>query len=221
VNLLEPGALMPVADVVVLAVKPQALDSVASALSASVTEQTLLISVLAGKTILDIKARAPRVRAVVRAMPNTPAAVQRGISGCAASAEVSPDQRRVATRLLSAIGQVVWVEGEHLIDAVTAVSGSGPAYVFHLVEALASAGVAAGLPAATAMQLARATVEGAGELLFRQPEVTAEQLRRNVTSPGGTTEAALSVLMDEHMGLPPLMAKAVEAARRRGQELAG
>jgi pyrroline-5-carboxylate reductase len=207
-------------DVIVLAIKPQTLDAAAPILTAVASAQTLLISVLAGKTIADIRERAHAARAVVRAMPNTPAAVGRGITGCAASPEVTAEQRAFATDLLMTIGRVEWVEGEHLIDAVTALSGSGPAYVFHLVEAMAVAGTAAGLPADLAMRLARATVEGAGELLYRQPETPAAELRQNVTSPGGTTAAALAVLMADD-GLPSLMTRAIAAAKKRAEELAG
>ncbi len=208
------------ADGIVLAIKPQMLDSATALLQAVVTPQTLLISVLAGKTIANLRDRAPQARAIIRAMPNTPAAVGRGITGCAASAETTEAQKATATALLSAIGRVEWVEHEGLIDAVTALSGSGPAYVFHLVEAMAAAGEKAGLPGDLAMRLARATVEGAGELLFQEPETPAAVLRQNVTSPGGTTAAALGVLMAEH-GLTPLMTKAVAAARLRAEELSG
>jgi pyrroline-5-carboxylate reductase len=208
------------ADVVVLATKPQTLDSAAEALQGAIGPQSLLISVVAGKTIANLRERAPEARAIVRAMPNTPAAVGRGITGCAASPETSERQRVLATELLRSIGRVEWVESEDLIDAVTALSGSGPAYVFHLVEAMAAAGARAGLPADLAMRLARATVEGAGELMHREPETPASVLRQNVTSPGGTTAAALAVLMAED-GLGPLMDKAVAAAKRRAGELSG
>jgi pyrroline-5-carboxylate reductase len=220
VRLIRATDAIPICDVVLLAVKPQSLDSVADALASAVQPSTLLISVLAGKTIANLEARAPNARSVVRAMPNTPASVGRGITGCAASAHVSSAQRTMATDLLKAIGQVIWVESEELIDAVTAVSGSGPAYVFHMVEAMAAAGIQAGLPADIAMKLARATVEGAGELLYREPTTSAAQLRQNVTSPGGTTAAALDVLMAKD-GLEPLMTRAIAAAKQRGAALSG
>ncbi|MFN7192949.1 MAG: pyrroline-5-carboxylate reductase, partial [Rhodospirillales bacterium] len=156
--------------------------------------------------------------AIVRAMPNTPASVGRGISGAYASPAVSPDQRALADRLLRSVGAVEWVASEALIDAVTAVSGSGPAYVFLLAEALADAGAKAGLPADLAQRLARATVAGAGELLHQAPE-SAEQLRKNVTSPNGTTAAALAVLMATD-GFGPLLERAVAAAAKRARELA-
>jgi pyrroline-5-carboxylate reductase len=151
-------------------------------------------------------------------MPNTPAAIGRGITGAVANAHTTTVQKETCEKLLGAVGEVVWVPDESLIDAVTAVSGSGPAYVFLLAEALADAGVAAGLDAATAKQLARATVSGAGELLH-QSESDPATLRQNVTSPGGTTAAALAVLMREGSGLKELMKEAVLAAQKRGREL--
>jgi pyrroline-5-carboxylate reductase len=208
------------ADVIVLAIKPQMLDTATGLLQSVITPDTLLISILAGKTIANLRERAPAARAVVRAMPNTPAAVGRGITGCAASSETTEAQKAFATSLLTSIGRVEWVDHEDLIDAITALSGSGPAYVFHLVEAMASAGKEAGLPADLAMRLARATVEGAGELLYREPDTSAAVLRQNVTSPGGTTAAALEVLMADD-GLTPLMVEAVAAAKRRAGELSG
>jgi pyrroline-5-carboxylate reductase len=151
-------------------------------------------------------------------MPNTPAAVGRGITAIVGNAAATPDDLAMAETLMSAVGQVVRLPDEALMDAVTAVSGSGPAYVFHLIEALAAAAEAEGLPPDLAMQLARATVTGAGELAHRSPE-TAAQLRINVTSPGGTTAAALAVLMDPDAGLTALMRRAVAAAAARGREL--
>jgi pyrroline-5-carboxylate reductase len=155
---------------------------------------------------------------VVRAMPNTPAAIGRGISVAVANAHVTGDQRALCDRLLSAVGSVEWVEDEGLLDAVTAVSGSGPAYIFLLIEAMAAAGEKVGLPAALAMRLARETVSGAGELARLSPE-SAEQLRKNVTSPNGTTFAALNVLMAEN-GMQPLFDAAIAAATARSRELA-
>jgi pyrroline-5-carboxylate reductase len=206
-------------DVLVLGIKPQMLDAAAPALAGLAGPGTLVISILAGKTIANLEARAPGARAFVRAMPNLPASVQRGVTGLAASAAVTPAQRAMTTALLSGIGQVEWVPGEEFIDAVTAVSGSGPAYVFFLVECLTEAGIAAGLPADVAARLARGTIEGAGELLHRSP-LDPAILRQNVTSPGGTTAAALDVLMAEN-GMRPLMRRAVAAARQRAAELSG
>ena len=213
------GELAP-PEVMILAVKPQMLDTAAPRLAPIAGPQTLVLSVMAGKTIANIQARLPLVRAVVRVMPNTPAAVGRGASAGAANAAVSPVQRAWAERLMRTVGMFDWLADEALIDAVTALSGSGPAYAFALVEAMAKAGEAVGLPADLAMKLARATVEGAGELMHREPETSAAQLRINVTSPAGTTAAALGVLQGAD-GLDPLLAKAIAAAHRRAGELAG
>ena len=209
----EPGAVL------VLAIKPQGLDSAAPALDRLVGRETLVLSILAGKTIADLRGRLPRARALVRAMPNLPASIGRGATGACASPEVTPEQRGSADALLSAVGTVAWLDGEAGIDAVTAVSGSGPAYVFLLAEALAEAGIAAGLDADTAGRLARATVAGAGALLDASPD-EAGALRRDVTSPGGTTAAALDVLMRAD-GLAALVRDAVAAAKRRAGELSG
>jgi pyrroline-5-carboxylate reductase len=203
---------------IVVAVKPQMAASVLPAVLAYAGPSSVVISVMAGQTLEVIGAAFSQGTAIVRAMPNTPASVGRGITGCFAGPRVDSGQRALVDRLLRAVGDVVWVDDEDLIDAVTGVSGSGPAYVFLLVEALAKAGVAAGLPAEVAEMLARRTVEGAGELLARSPETPAA-LRRNVTSPNGTTAAALDVLMAED-GLDPLMARAVAAATKRAKELA-
>lgn len=217
---LNPTGEIAEPDALVLAIKPQMLDDAAARIAALAGPSTVVVSIMAGKSIADIAARAPRATAIVRAMPNTPAAIGRGISGAAPNAGVSADQRAVADRLLSAAGEVVWLDAEGLIDAVTAVSGSGPAYIFLLAECLAEAGRAAGLPADLAMRLARTTVEGSGELMHRSPETPPAQLRVNVTSPGGTTEAALEVLMAAD-GLQPLMTKAIAAAARRAAQLSG
>jgi pyrroline-5-carboxylate reductase len=207
-------------DVLVLAVKPQMLDSAAPRLERLAGSETMALSIMAGKTIADIQARLPKTRAFVRVMPNTPAAVGKGAAAGFANGAVDARQRAWAEQLMRTVGMFDWVADEGLIDAVTAISGSGPAYVFAMVEAMARAGEAVGLPADLAMRLARATVEGAGELLFREPEVPAAQLRVNVTSPGGTTAAALAVLQGED-GLDTLMARAAAAAFRRARELAG
>lgn len=214
------GAPTTPPDVMVLAIKPQTLDAAAPHLVALAPESTLVISIMAGKRISDIAARLPQARAIVRAMPNLPAAIGLGITGAVANDAVSADQRARADLVLSAVGAVEWLADETLIDAVTAVSGSGPAYVFLLAECLAAAGRTAGLPDGVAERLARATVEGAGALLAHEPQTSPSQLRVNVTSPGGTTAAALAVLMDEN-GLGPLLERAVLAAARRARELAG
>jgi pyrroline-5-carboxylate reductase len=206
--------------VVVFAVKPQIMDQAAPHYARYAGAGTVFLSIAAGKTIAGFEAALGAGAAVVRAMPNTPAAIGRGISVACANAAVSADQRALCGELLSAVGEVAWVEDEALLDPVTALSGSGPAYVFLLTEAMAEAGVAAGLPEALAVQLARATVAGAGELMLRSGE-DAGQLRINVTSPGGTTQAALDVLMAEPDGLAALMTRAVAAASKRSRELAG
>jgi pyrroline-5-carboxylate reductase len=211
-----PAGFAP--DVVVLAVKPQVMAQVVPAY-ARFTGATFL-SIAAGKTIGFFQGLLGEGAAIVRAMPNTPAAVRRGITVCCANARVDLARKAACQDLLEAVGEVGWVEDEALIDAVTAVSGSGPAYVFLLAEAMAAAGIAQGLPEELAVRLARATVSGSGELL-RQSADSAAQLRINVTSPGGTTAAALSVLMDEAAGVPAVMARAVEAAVKRSKELAG
>lgn len=204
--------------VVLLAVKPQMMGAAMPAVTALGQGETLFLSIAAGTTIASFEAAFGAATPIVRAMPNTPAAVARGISAIVGNARASAADLDVAEALLSAVGQVVRLEGEHQMDAVTAVSGSGPAYVFHLIEALAAAGVAEGLSPELSMQLARATICGAGELAHQAPE-SASQLRINVTSPGGTTAAALAVLMDPETGFPPLLQRAVKAAADRGREL--
>jgi len=206
-------------DVVVFAVKPQVLGGVVPDYRRFVGPETVFLSIAAGKPIGWFEQQLAPAAAVVRAMPNTPAAVGRGITVACANAAATTEQRDRCEMLLRAVGDVAWIDDEALIDPVTAVSGSGPAYVFLLIEALAAAGVKSGLPEELAMRLARATVAGSGELAHRSIEPAA-QLRQNVTSPGGTTQAALAVLMAGD-GLQPLMNRAVAAATRRARELAG
>lgn len=206
------------ADVLVLAIKPQMMDAVLPTLMPMVGPRTVAVSVAAG-TPIDRIAGLLEGCAVVRAMPNTPAMVGRGITAAVAGASVTDAARKEVDGLLAVTGPVEWLEDEALIDAVTAVSGSGPAYVFHLVECMAEAGRAEGLPEDLAMRLARATVAGAGEMLHRSAQ-DAATLRANVTSPGGTTAAALAVLMRED-AMKRLFAEAVAAARKRAGELAG
>ena len=206
-------------EVLVLGVKPQVFAQAPGAFAALAGPDTLVISILAGKTLANLRMGLPDAGAIVRAMPNLPASVGRGATGLAAEPGLAPERRALAQTLIAASGLVEWLD-EGLIDAVTAVSGSGPAYVFLLAECLAEAGVAAGLPPDVAARLARATVEGAGELMARQPELTPTQLREAVTSPGGTTAAALDVLRAGD-GLAPLLEKAVAAAKKRAGELAG
>jgi pyrroline-5-carboxylate reductase len=203
-------------ETLVVAVKPQSFREAGAVLKPLVGASTLVVSIMAGTTIASLEAVCGGM--VVRAMPNTPASIGRGITVAVAAKNVSAAQRATADALLVATGAVEWVEDEDLMDAVTAVSGSGPAYVFLLAEELARAGIEAGLPAELATKLARETVAGSGELLHRS-EVAAATLRQNVTSPGGTTAAALDVLMGEG-GLQPLMIRAIAAATRRSKELA-
>jgi pyrroline-5-carboxylate reductase len=203
-------------ETLVVAVKPQSFREAGAALKPFAGPATLVVSIMAGATIAAISDVCGG--AVVRAMPNTPAAIGRGIAVAVAAKNVSAAQRAVADALLRAIGTVEWVDDEALMDAVTAVSGSGPAYVFLLAEELARAGVEAGLPAELATRLARETVAGSGELL-RRSEASSATLRQNVTSPGGTTAAALEVLMGAD-GMQQLMIRAIAAATKRSKELA-
>jgi pyrroline-5-carboxylate reductase len=204
---------------IVIAVKPQMAPEAIPPVGLYIGKSTLVVSIMAGRTIRFLESVLPPGTAIVRAMPNTPAAVGRGISVAVANAKVSARQRKLATELLAATGKVEWVSDEKLIDAVTATSGSGPAYVFLLVEAMTKAGIAAGLPNDLAGRLARETVAGSGELLHRS-ELDAATLRQNVTSPGGTTAAALAVLMGPD-GFDALLTKAIAAATKRSKELAG
>jgi len=204
---------------VVIAVKPQTAPDAVPPVSAYVGKSTLVLSIMAGRTIRFLENALPAGTAVVRAMPNTPAAIARGISVAVANTNVSPRQRKQAGELLAAIGKVEWVTDESLMDAVTALSGSGPAYAFLLAEAMTKAGVAAGLPPGLAATLARETVAGSGELMGRS-DLDAATLRQNVTSPGGTTAAALEVLMGPG-GFDELLTQAIAAATRRSRALAG
>jgi pyrroline-5-carboxylate reductase len=206
------------AEVVIIAVKPQLMEDVLPGVVSLKASRPLILSVAAGKTIASFERHFGADAAVIRTIPNTPAAVGRGITAMAANPNVSQAQMQLARTLLEAVGEVVTVENEAMIDAVTAVSGSGPAYVFYLTECLAAAGEKVGLPKELAMQLARATVAGAGELM-RQSGTEAATLRQNVTSPKGTTYAALQVLMAED-GMQPLFDKAIDAATKRSRELA-
>ncbi|WP_434288500.1 pyrroline-5-carboxylate reductase [Celeribacter sp. SCSIO 80788] len=206
--------------IVLVAVKPQMMGDALPKLQALGNGTTLFLSVAAGITLATYETVLGADTPVVRAMPNTPAAVGRGITAIIGNAKAGAEDLDLAETLLSAVGQVVRLEDEAQMDAVTAVSGSGPAYVFHLIETLAAAGVEQGLSPELAMQLAKATVGGSGQLAEESDEDPA-QLRVNVTSPGGTTAAALAVLMDEKTGFPALLSKAVKAAADRSKELAG
>lgn len=213
-----PDGLAP--GTVVLAVKPQSMDGALVPLKRFVAPGTCFLSIAAGKTIGYFEKHLGTSAAIVRAMPNTPAAVGRGITAYVANGNVSADQKARAHRLLEAVGESLEAGNEDWIDAVTALSGGGPAYVFLLIETLAAAGVKAGLPEDFSMKLARATVSGSGELA-RQSAEPASQLRINVTSPGGTTAEALKVLMDPKSGIQPIFDAAIAAATARSKELAG
>lgn len=205
--------------VILIAVKPQMMGDALPVIAAFGGGDTVFVSVAAGTPLSAFEDVFGASTPIVRAMPNTPAAVGRGITAICAN-DAGQGALGQADMLLSAVGEVVRLEGEHQMDAVTGVSGSGPAYVFYLIETLAAGGVAQGLPEDLAMQLAKATVAGAGHLAMEAAEDPA-QLRVNVTSPNGTTQAALEVLMDEDTGFPNLLPRAVAAATKRSGELAG
>ena len=206
------------AKVIVVAVKPQIIADVLPTLRSLVGNDTVALSIAAGTTLKNLKTGLGDI-AIVRSIPNTPAQVGRGITVAIANPRTDKAARTLVAELLSAVGDVIWVEKEGMIDSATAVSGSGPAYVFHMVEALAAAAISVGFDKDAAQRLARATVMGAGELLH-QSDLPAEVLRQNVTSPKGTTAAALKILMGRS-GLTPMMKKAVAAARKRSRELSG
>lgn len=203
---------------VLVAVKPQMMGAALPKLQALGNGETLFVSVAAGTPIASFEAMLGADTPIVRAMPNTPAAIGQGITALIGNAKTSDANLAMTEDLLSAIGQTVRLDSEAQMDAVTGVSGSGPAYVFHLIETLAAAGEAQGLPAALAMQLAKATVAGAGALAASSDD-SPSQLRVNVTSPNGTTQAALEVLMQEQGGFPDLLKQAVAAATIRSEEL--
>jgi pyrroline-5-carboxylate reductase len=213
---ISAQALGLLPNVVVIAVKPQIIDGVLESLLPVIGPHTLAISIAAGIDIARLS-RGLEMGRVVRTMPNTPAQIGKGITGLVAGPEVSAEGRSVAEALLLAAGPIVWLNDESQLDVVTAVSGSGPAYVFHLVEALAAAGKAQGLSDAIAEQLARQTVIGSAALLEADPAAPAV-LRQNVTSPNGTTAAGLAVLMADN-GLTELVGRTVEAARKRSEDL--
>ncbi|THH37073.1 pyrroline-5-carboxylate reductase [Aliishimia ponticola] len=217
---VQINAPLPQAPAVVLvAVKPQLMAAALPDMASFGNGDTLFVSVAAGTPISAFEKMLGAQTPIIRAMPNTPAAIGQGITAIVGNAQTQVAQLDLASDLLQAIGEVVRLDSEAQIDAVTGVSGSGPAYVFHMIEAMAAAGAAQGLPEALAMQLAKATVAGAGALAMRSDDSPA-QLRVNVTSPNGTTQAGLEVLMDEKAGLPNLMNKTVAAATNRSKELA-
>lgn len=211
----------PAFDVCVVAVKPQTIEDVCQKIRPAIPPDALVLSIAAGRTIESLYKYLGHSQAVVRAMPNTPASIGHGISVAVAGAHVTKEQRQRAEMLLAAVGVVEWINDESLLDAVTALSGSGPAYVFLLIEVLAKAGQKTGLDPALAMRLARQTVIGAAALAEKENEITAERLRKDVTSPGGTTEAALDVLMQNGAPLQALFDRALSAAKDRSWELRG
>jgi pyrroline-5-carboxylate reductase len=207
----------PLADVVILAVKPQVFDQITPHVVRVMHENSLVVSIMAGIELETIKFRLPGSRAIVRAMPNLPAAIRRSMTVAIGNRLMKTAQKEIVEGLLKACGKVEWLKDENLMDAVTAVSGSGPAYIFYLTECLTLAAIDAGLPSQLAERLARETVSGAGELL-RRSDISAARLRRSVTSPGGTTAAALEQMVGE-TGLLHMMVKAVKAAKERAQDL--
>lgn len=217
-SLLSSADGLEETDILVIAVKPQMMAAILPGLVHLVGKETVILSVAAGTPIATFRTHFGENAHIVRAMPNTPCQVGRGMTAAFASDGIGEEMKIIVADLLSATGKFSWVDAERLIDAVTAISGSGPAYLFHMVEAMAKAGEALGLDRQTADLLARQTVIGAGELLH-QSDLDATTLRKNVTSPGGTTAAALDVLMRDEAGLSSLMAEATEAARDRSVEL--
>ncbi len=206
-------------DIFIMAVKPQIMGDVCASIKPAVTPDALILSIAAGQTIASFEEYFGATQPIIRVMPNTPAAIGKGMSVAVANTNTTAAQKSHADALLKSVGKAEWVNDEELLNAVTAVSGSGPAYIFHLIEAMAAAGVGAGLDKTLSMTLARETVIGSAALAESEPKTTAEQLRINVTSPNGTTQAALDVLMNDKNGLTDLMTRAITAAKKRGEEL--
>jgi pyrroline-5-carboxylate reductase len=207
-------------DVIILAVKPQVMADVGTAIRHLVTPSTLVLSIAAGKTIDFFETIFGKSQPIIRVMPNTPAIIHKGISVLYANQATTAEQRQIASHLLSAVGHIEWIDKESDMDAVTALSGSGPAYVYYMIEAMAHAGCQIGLSKTLAEKLARQTVIGSAALTEQEINLSLETLRHNVTSPGGTTEAGLQELMHDNTGLKPLMTRTLNAAQKRGQELA-
>ncbi|NCT41140.1 MAG: pyrroline-5-carboxylate reductase [Alphaproteobacteria bacterium] len=206
-------------DICILAVKPQMMMEVCEALKHIISDDCLILSVAAGQTIGNFENYFGANQPIVRVMPNTPASIGEGMSVAVANAHPTDSQKEIVTRMLDCSGKSAWVDDENLMNAVTAVSGSGPAYIFHLIEALAKAGENVGLDADKAMILARQTVVGSAALAASEADTPASTLRENVTSPGGTTAAALNVLMDGRF--QDILNEALQAAKKRGEELGG
>ena len=208
---------MPVSDILILAVKPQILKEASQKIANDISTETVLLSIAAGQRISTLESIFGSNQPTIRTMPNTPAAIGKGVSVSVANKHVTSEQRNIANTLLRASGEHRWIEDESLMDAVTALSGSGPAYIFHFIEALADAGEKLGLDADLAMSLARQTVIGSAALAEHDGDVSAETLRKNVTSPGGTTQAALETLMDGRF--QTILDEALNAAHKRSQKL--
>ncbi len=207
------------ADIVIFAVKPQIAPDIIPNYKKFVSDKTIFISIMAGITIDKIENLLSNRAKIVRAMPNTPAAIGRGITAIYANQNISKNDKDLAKKILLSVGEVVFCHTENMMDAVTALSGSGPAYIFLLVEAMTKAGIKMGLSTEIAEKLARQTVIGSAHLLDIEKSKSAQKLRENVTSPNGTTAAALEILMNSNDGLPKLMERAIKAASKRSQEL--
>lgn len=205
-------------DMLIIAIKPQTMESFSTAIQKFLPSALPVLSIAAGQTIASLTHRFSTSQPIIRAMPNTPAAIGKGITVACANTAITAAQKTIATNLLSTLGQTEWITDETQLDAVTALSGSGPAYVFYLIETMAKAGTEAGLPFDFAMKLARQTVIGAAALAEQEPQTSASILRENVTSPGGTTAAALSILMDGNF--QKIMCDAIAKATVRSKELA-
>ena len=205
-------------DVIVLAVKPQILKNVCEILTSIVKDTTLILSVVAGKSLPVLAEYFPKMIPIIRTMPNLPASIGAGVSVCISNSQCQKHHIDIAEMLISSVGTVEWITDEHLMDAVTAVSGSGPAYLFHLLESMTKAGIVCGLPKELSKKLARQTIIGSAQILDARDELTATELRENVTSKGGTTEAALNVLMKNDV-FSTLVEEAIKSAKKRSEEL--
>ncbi len=203
--------------ILILAVKPQIMPDICAALKPHISSKTAILSIAAGQTIENFETHFGKTQPIIRAMPNTPAAIGKGISVAITNAHISAPQKELAALLLQCAGKLEWITDENLMDAVTAISGSGPAYIFHLIEILTAAGNNAGLPPALSTTLARQTVIGSAALAETEPQTPAETLRKNVTSPGGTTAAALEILMNGQW--QEIFNRAITAAKERGIQL--
>lgn len=204
-------------DILILAVKPQILDLATEALKSHVSDKCLVLSIAAGKSLASIEAIFGNMQPIIRVMPNTPASIGQGASVAIANSNTSDQQKLSANTLLGLLGTLHWIEDETLMNAVTALSGSGPAYIFYLIEVLSKAGEETGLAPDLARDLARQTVIGSAALAKSEESTPASTLRENVTSPGGTTQAALDVLMDGK--LQEIYINALKSAQKRGEEL--